>query len=91
MKPKIINFVRDDGVDYEAVEGTTFCEILDASERFKRAGQTAPAKSVSPTLDLTKMKKAELVAHAESAGVEVVPDKMTNKAIIAAIEAAQKT
>jgi hypothetical protein len=33
------------------------------------------------------MKKAELVAYAESIGLEVVPDSLTNKQIIAAIEA----
>ncbi len=43
----------------------------------------------TPTPNLSKMTKAQLVAHAESVGVTVVPDKMTNKQIIAAIEAAQ--
>lgn len=37
--------------------------------------------------NFTKMKKAELVAYAESIGLEVVPDSLTNKLIIEAIEA----
>lgn len=39
--------------------------------------------------DLSKMKKAELVVIAESVGVTVVPDSMTNKAIIEKILKAQ--
>lgn len=38
---------------------------------------------------LSKMNKAELAAHAVSIGVNVVPDSMTNKEIIAAIEEAE--
>lgn len=37
-------------------------------------------------LPLSKMSKAELVAHAESIGVDTVPDSMTKKDIIALIE-----
>ena len=94
MKPVIVNFVRDDGMSFEAVEGTVFCQVLDASERHKRVGMLGkPGKpSGEPAKpDLAKMKKAQLVAYAESIGVKVVPDEMTNKAIIAAIEAAQTT
>ena len=37
-------------------------------------------------IPLSKMSKAELVAHAESIGVNTVPDSMTKKDIIELIE-----
>ena len=47
---------------------------------------TGPAET-KPAKPLSKMSKAELVAHALSHGLELVPDSMTIKEMIAAIEA----
>ncbi len=43
-------------------------------------------RTVVEETPLSKMSKAELVAHAESLGIDTVPDSMTKKDIIQLIE-----
>ncbi len=61
--------------------GTALGQIVETSAKFDISELKANTKP------LAKMNKAELVAEAERLGVEVVPDSMTNKQIIEAIEA----
>jgi len=85
-----IKFISGDGVEHEVEETSPAADHMRTSG-FQRIGDAKPETSGGEAAkpNLAKMKKAELVAYAESIGVTVVPDGMTNKAIIAAIEAAQ--
>lgn len=56
----------------------------------KADGKAAePADKTEGDKPLSRMSKAELTAVAVEEGVDVTPDSMTNKEIIAAIEAAR--
>ncbi len=61
--------------------------ILDAVDPLEEVA-AAPVGDIAKP-NLSKMTKAQLVAEAERIGVKVVPDTMTNKQIIAAIEKAE--
>jgi hypothetical protein len=82
-------FRRSDGVEFICDESSASFEMMQKDGSFTRidAAETAPdMTAVKAPKDRSKMKKAELVAEAEGLGLDVVPDKMTVKQIIAAIE-----
>lgn len=62
--------------------------VLDtiADPESRETKVTGPAET-KPAKPLSKMSKAELVAHALQHGLELVPDSMTAKEMITAIEA----
>jgi hypothetical protein len=74
------------GIDYSGCsqEDQEAIEHLIAKDAADETDVAEPAKP------LTKMTKAELVAEAERLNIDVTPDSMTNKDIIAAIEGNQE-
>ncbi len=90
----LVKFISGDGVEHEVEETSLAAEIMRQNGLHQVGGETPATTATEPDAnavpapkDRSKMKKAELVAEAEELGVEVVPDSMTNKQIIAAIEA----
>lgn len=68
-------------------EGEIFhpVEVVEESEALEDTGFVEDVAPPDP-VDLSKLNKAELVAHAEGLGLDPVPDSMTKKEIIALIE-----
>ena len=63
-------------------------ELVENGEPASRETKvTGPTETKPAAKPLGKMSKAELVAHALPLGLELVPDSMTVKEMIAAIEA----
>jgi hypothetical protein len=77
--------------EYEIGESLLRCFIeLGGVELTGATAETRETKVTGPTepkKPLHKMSKAELVAHGLSFGLELTPDSMTVKEMIAAIEA----
>lgn len=86
-----IKFISGDGVEHEVEETSPAADHMRTSgfqriySEAEAAAQLA-AEAGEKVLDLSKLKKAELIIEAEKLGVEVTP-AMTVKQILAAIEA----
>lgn len=89
----IRKYLRSDGQHFEVDAGAAADEAMQKDGAFTLISEDSepqPISAIEPNasapIDRSKMKKAELVAEAESLEIEV-PEKATNKAIIALIEA----
>lgn len=88
MSGKEVWFRRGDGAMFVTMEGSSaYHQMLGSFTLVDEAGEVQEVEKAGK-VDLTKMKKAELIAYAQENGIEVNP-KATVAGIIEAIEAAE--
>lgn len=90
MAGKEVWFRASDGREISCNEGSVAFGLMSKDGAFTRIGDDgeAIAPATDAELDLSKLKRAELLEYAAGKGIEVNP-KLKNADIIAVIEAAQ--
>lgn len=87
----LVKFISGDGVEHEVEETSMAAEVMRNAGFMVISidGERQPISAIEPDapIDLSTMKKAELLAYAEERGIEVNP-KAKVADIIAVIEAA---
>lgn len=91
MAGKEVWFRASDGREISCNEGSVAFGLMEKDGAFTRIGDDgeAIAPAADAKLDLSTLKRAELLEYAAGKGIEVNP-KLKNADIVAVIEAAEK-